>query len=31
MPVSNDIPDFTPYAHAQSNILHIKYDDKTDY
>jgi len=31
MPVSSEISDFTPYAHAQSNTLHIKYDDKTDY
>jgi len=24
-PVSSEISDFTPYAHALSNILHIKY------
>ena len=29
-PVSSEISDFTPYAHAQSNILHIKYAEKTD-
>jgi len=29
-PVSSKISDFTPYAHAQSNILHIKYAEKTD-
>jgi len=29
-PVSSEIPDFTPHAHAQSNILHIKYPEKTD-
>jgi len=23
--------DFTPCTHAQSNILHTKYDEKTDY
>ena len=28
--VSSDISDFTPYAHAQSSIQHIKYADKTD-
>ena len=28
-PVSNEISDFTPCAHAQSNILHIKYAEKT--
>jgi len=30
LPVSSEISDFTPYAHAQSNILHIKYAEKTD-
>jgi len=25
-----EIFDFTPCAHAQSNILHIKYADKND-
>jgi len=29
-PVSSEISDFTPYALAQSNILHIKYAEKTD-
>jgi len=29
-PVSSEISDFTPYAHAQSNILHIKHAEKTD-
>jgi len=29
-PVSSEISDFTPYAHAQSNIQHIKYAEKTD-
>jgi len=29
-PVSSDISDFTPCAHTQSNILHIKYAQKTD-
>jgi len=29
-PVSSEISDFTPYAHAQSNILHMKYAEKTD-
>jgi len=29
-PVSSEISDFTPYAHAQSNILHTKYAEKTD-
>ena len=28
--VSSEISDFTPYAHAQSNFLHIKYAEKTD-
>jgi len=26
-----EISDFTPCTHAQSNILHTKYADKTDY
>ena len=30
VPVSSEIPDFTPCAHAQSNILHIKYAAKTE-
>jgi len=25
-----EIFDFTPYAHAQSNIQHIKYAEKID-
>jgi len=29
--VSSEISDFTPYTHAQSNIRHTKYVDKTDY
>jgi len=29
-PVSSEISDFTPYTHAQSNILYIKYAEKTD-
>ena len=29
-PVSSEISDFTPYAHARNNILHIKYAEKTD-
>jgi len=29
-PVSSEIFDFTPYAHAQSDIQHIKYAEKTD-
>jgi len=29
-PVSYKISDFTPYAHKQSNIPHIKYAGKTD-
>jgi len=29
-PVSSDISDFTPYTHAQSNILHINNVGKTD-
>jgi len=30
-PVSSEISDFTSCTHAQSNILHAKYADKTDY
>jgi len=30
-PLSSEISDFTPCTHAQSNILHIKYADKTYY
>ena len=30
VPVSDEISDFMPCAHAQSNILHIKYAEKTD-
>jgi len=30
-PVSSEISDFTRCTHAQSNILHAKYADKTDY
>ena len=26
-----EISDFTPCTHAQSNIVHTKYADKTDY
>jgi len=29
-PVSSEISDFTPCAHAQSDVLHIKYAEKTD-
>jgi len=29
-PVSSEISDFTPCAHAQSGISHIKYAEKTD-
>jgi len=29
-PVSSEISDFTSYAHARSNIQHIKYAEKTD-
>jgi len=29
-PVSSEISDLTPHAHAQSNILCIKYAEKTD-
>jgi len=28
-PVSSEISDFTPSTHAQSNVLHTKYTDKT--
>jgi len=28
--VSSEISDFTPYAHEQSDILHIKYVEKSD-
>jgi len=28
--VSSEISDFTPYAHAQSATLHVKYAEKTD-
>jgi len=28
--VSSEISDFTPCAHAQTNMLHIKYAEKTD-
>jgi len=28
--VSSEISDFTPCAQAHSNILHIKYVEKTD-
>jgi len=28
--VPSEISDFTPCAHVQSNILHIKYTEKTD-
>jgi len=31
IPVSSEISDFTPCTHTQSNILHTKYADKTDY
>jgi len=30
-PVSSEMSDFTPCAHANSNIIHIKYAEKTDY
>jgi len=30
MQVSSEISDFTPCAHAQNDILHVKYADKTD-
>jgi len=29
-PVSSEISDFTPCAHTQSNILHIKCTKKSD-
>jgi len=29
-PVSSEISDFIPYAHAQGNILRIKYAEKAD-
>jgi len=29
-PVSSEISDFTPCAYAQSDVLHIKYAEKTD-
>jgi len=29
-PVSSEISDFTPYAHAQGNIQHIEYAETTD-
>jgi len=29
-PVSSEISDFTRYVHAQSNIQHITYAEKTD-
>jgi len=29
-PVSSEMSYFTLYAHAQSNIHHIKYAEKTD-
>jgi len=29
-PVSSEISDFTPCTHVPSNILHIKYAEKTD-
>ena len=31
MPVSSEISDFTPSTQAQSNTLHTRYVDKTDY
>jgi len=30
VPVSSEISDFMPCEHVQSNILHIKYAEKTD-
>jgi len=30
IPVSSEISGFTPCAHAQSDVLHIKYTEKTD-
>jgi len=29
-PTASEISDLTPCAHAQSNILHFKYAEKTD-
>jgi len=29
-PVSSEMSDFTPWAHAQSNILRIQYAEKID-
>jgi len=29
-PLSSEISDFKPSAHAQSNILHVKYAEKID-
>jgi len=29
--VSSEISDCTPCTHAQSNIVHTRYADKTDY
>jgi len=29
-PLSSEISDFKPYAHVQTNILHMKYAEKTD-
>jgi len=29
-PVSSEISDFMPFAHAQSNILHVKFAEQTD-
>jgi len=31
LPVPSEISDFIQCTHAQSNILHTKYADKTDY
>jgi len=31
VPVSSEISDITPCSHAQSNILHTKCADKTDF
>jgi len=30
LPVSSDISDFLPCAHAQINVLHVRYAEKTD-
>jgi len=30
-PVSSEVSDFTPSAHARSDILHVEYAEKTDY